>query len=119
MDKTGLILAPGPAGRCDDYRVGGAVVEHGADGVWRMWYYCRDRAFDKDAPPTLGSGRVALATSRDGRAWTRVDGPASLGAVLEPRTDAGAFDSLHLGLTDVTRYDGAWWMWCFGGQIAL
>ena len=109
MNTAGLVLAPGPAGRCDDFRVGGAVVHAGADGQWRMWYYCRDRAFDRDAPPTLGSGRVALATSHDGIHWQRVDGPATAGAVLDPNPDPAAFDSLHVGLTDVTRHDGAWW----------
>ena len=121
MITTGLVLTSGPAGRCDDYRVGGAVVHaggdsHGEGGPWRMWYYCRDRAFDRDAPPTLGSGRVALATSKDGIRWERVTGPATAGAVLDPNPDLTAFDSLHVGLTDVTRHDGAWWMWCFGGD---
>jgi hypothetical protein len=81
-----------------------------------MWYYCRDRAFDPRAPATLGSGRVALATSADGRRWQRVAGPATAGAVLDPAADPAAFDSLHVGLTDVSRHAGAWWMWTFGGD---
>lgn len=118
--NRGLIFAPGPAGRCDDYRVGGAVIERDADGqAWRMWYYCRDAAYDRPAPATLGTGRIATATSTDGIAWTRFDGPLELGAVFIPDADQSRFDCGHVGLTDVTRanVDGTlgWRMWYFGG----
>jgi hypothetical protein len=117
-DRLGLILAPGPDGRCDDYRVGGAIVDHDpVDALWRMWYYCRDRDFA--GPPTLGTGRIAMATSRDGIVWTRLTGPLDKGAVLVPSGNLDDFDSLHIGLTDVTRGAGCWLMWYFGGDHSL
>jgi len=120
MTMDGFVFGPGPAGRCDEYRVGGGVVDYDAlSGLWRLWYYCRDRELHTRAPKTLGSGRVALATSRDGIDWTRCDGPLTHGAVLEPVDDATAFDSLHLALTDVTRGAGEWLMWYFGGDSAV
>ncbi len=119
MQMDGYLLGPGPAGRCDDYRVGGAIVHHDPiGGLWRMWYYCRDRAFDPAAPPTLGSGRIALAVSPDGIRWSRVDGAAGLGAVMGPTGQAGDFDSVHVGLTDITVGAGEWLMWYFGGDAA-
>jgi hypothetical protein len=119
MRMDGFILGAGPAGRCDDFRVGGAVVDHDAIGdLWRMWYYCRDRAFDPRAPGTLGSGRVALATSPDGIAWTRFEGPLDHGAVMQPSGDPEAFDCVHIGLTDVTRGAGEWLLWYFGGDAS-
>lgn len=112
---NGLIFGKGPSGRCDDYRVGGAIVDHDAIGrTWRMWYYCRETGFD--GPPTLGTGRIAHARSDDGIAWHRIDGPLTRGAVFEPSSDPGDFDSLHVGLTDVTRGAGEWLMWYFGGD---
>lgn len=112
---TGLILEAGPVGRCDDFRLGGAVVDHDAiSGAWRMWYYCRDRGFD--GPPTLGTGRIAHARSDDGIHWRRIDGPCALGSVFAPNPDPAAFDSLHIGLTDVSRGAGEWLMWYFGGD---
>jgi hypothetical protein len=111
----GRVFSTGPEGRCDDFRVGGAVVDHDpVSGLWRMWYYCRDAAMA--GPPALGSGRVALATSRDGIGWDRVDGPEERGSVLAPGTAANDFDSLHVGLTDVSRGAGEWLMWYFGGN---
>lgn len=112
---AGLILSPGAAGRCDDHRLGGAVVDHDpVTGVWRMWYYCRDRSFD--GPPTLGTGYVAHARSADGVRWERVDGPLARGAVLAPDDDPAAFDAMHIGVTDVTQGSGGWRMWYFGGD---
>jgi hypothetical protein len=112
--RAGLVLSPGPAGRCDEFRVGGAVVDHDAvSGLWRMWYYCRDH--EMAGPPPLGSGRVALALSDDGVHWRRVDGEAGRGAVFGPSGVAGDFDGLHVGLTDVTRGAGEWLMWVFAG----
>lgn len=118
MDSSGLVFAPGPAGRCDDFRVGGATVDHDAvTGIWRMWYYCRDRSFD--GPPMFGTGRIGLATSLNGIDWERAQGSAGLGSVFAPSEDAADFDSLHLGLTDVSRDAGAWLMWYFGGDREL
>ena len=115
MSQAGLIFGTGPQGRCDDFRVGGAIVDHDAiGGLWRMWYYCRDAAFA--GPPTLGTGRIAHAVSRDGIKWERIEGPLALGAVFAPSADPAAFDSLHVGLTDVTRGAGEWRMWYFGGD---
>jgi hypothetical protein len=110
----GLVLVPGPEGRCDDFRVGGAVVDHDPlSGLWRMWYYCRDR--QAAGPPPLGSGRIALALSSDGIGWTRFDGDAGRGAVFGPSAQPPDFDALHVGLTDVSRGAGEWLMWYFGG----
>ena len=117
-DYPGLVLAPGPTGRCDDYRVGGAAVDRDSvSGAWRMWYYCRDAAYARAAPPTLGSGRVAYATSYDGIVWKRVDGSEELGAILAPASDPTRFDCGHVGLTDVTRDGEGWRMWTFGGDF--
>jgi hypothetical protein len=113
----GFVYGPGPAGRCDEMRVGGGVVDFDAiGGIWRMWCYCRDRELHTIAPKPLGSGRISLATSPDGVAWTRYDGPLTKGAVFEPSDDPEAFDNLHVGLTDVTRGAGEWLMWYFGGD---
>lgn len=114
-DHPGLVLGPGPAGRCDDRRVGGAVVERDGSGQWRMWYYCRDAAYARPAPATLGSGRIALAVSQDGVAWRRIDGSDEAGAVLAPASDPAAFDHGHVGLTDVVRDADGWSMFTFGG----
>ena len=113
----GLVLGPGPEGRCDDYKVGIGTPQFdlGSDR-WLMWYYCRDRAFPKHVAPTLGSGRIALATSRDGKVWDRFVGPLAGGAVIEPTSDAEAFDALHIGNTDVTFAKGHYWLWYFGGN---
>lgn len=116
---SGLILPPGPDGRCDDYRLGGATVDFdggswAGSGRWRMWYYCRDKAFN--GPATLGTGRIALATSPNGIDWPRVDGPLTGGAVMEPSTAPHAFDALHIGITDVLRRDDGWIMAYFGGD---
>lgn len=115
QSSPGMILPPGPHGRCDDYRLGGATVDRDPDsGVWRMWYYCRDRAFA--GPATLGTGRIALATSRNGIDWSRFDGPLTGGAVMEPCADERAFDALHIGITDILRREDRWIMAYFGGN---
>lgn len=112
----GLLLGPGPAGSWDSERVSGPRVQRGDDGLWRMWYYGRDPSFDRAI--NLPTGRIGLATSRDGLAWERVRGPLTLGAVFEPHPDASRFDSSHVGVSDVQRRDGFWWMWYFGGSQA-
>lgn len=114
-DDTGFVLGTGPEGRCDDFRVGGAIVDHDAvSDQWRMWYYCRDTAFG--GPPTLGTGRIAHARSDDGIHWQRIDGACARGAVFAPSDDSAAFDSLHIGLADISRGAGEWLMWYFGGD---
>jgi len=113
---AGLVVGPGPAGRCDDSKVGIGVPRWDSRSRrWLLWYYCRDAAYDPGAPRTLGTGRVALATSRDGLEWARFDGPLGKGAVLEHGVEP-EYDALHLGITDVTYARGQWWMWCFGGN---
>jgi hypothetical protein len=120
MIMDGFVFGPGPEGRCDEMRVGGGVVDYDAVGdQWRLWCYCRDRALHERAPKTLGSGRIALATSPDGVTWTRVEGPLTGGSVFEPSDDPAAFDSLHVGLTDMSRGAGEWLMWYFGGDASL
>jgi len=124
----GLVLEAGPPGRCDDFRLGGATVDHDpATGQWRMWYYCRDRAMAENGgaesegpvpPPTLGTGRVALALSGDGAHWQRFDGPLAGGAVFAPASDPARFDSLHLGISDITATPNGWLMWYFAGDGA-
>ena len=114
------MFGPGPEGRCDELRIGGGIVDHDAiSGEWRLWYYCRDSELHGRAPKTLGSGRIALATSRDGVEWTRRQGPLTGGAVFEPSSDPANFDSLHLAVTDITRGAGQWLMWYFGGDASL
>ncbi len=113
---AGLIIGPGSAGRCDDSKVGIGVPRWDARSTrWLLWYYCRDAAYDPGAPRTLGTGRVALATSRDGLQWARFDGPLGKASVLEHGVEP-EYDALHLGITDVTWARGQWWMWCFGGN---
>jgi len=110
----GLLLGPGPEGSWDSERVSGPRVLRCADGTWRMWYYGRDPGFDREI--NLPTGRVGLATSRDGLAWERVRGPLTLGSVLEPHADTARFDSGHVGVSDVAERDGLYWMWYFGGD---
>ncbi|MAI89121.1 hypothetical protein [Ponticaulis sp.] len=115
MSELGLIFKASEGKRCDSYRLGGAIVDYDAiTSKWRMWYYCRDRGFD--GPPTLGTGYIAHAISDDGVSWTRVEGKEALGSVLAPNPDKSAFDSVHVGLTDITRGAGEWLMWYFGGD---
>ena len=115
MSELGLIFKASTSDRCDNYRVGGAIVDYDAmTSKWRMWYYCRNKGFD--GPPTLGTGYIAHAMPDDGVSWTRVDGSEALGSVLAPNPDKSAFDSVHVGLTDITRGAGEWLMWYFGGD---
>lgn len=115
--NRGFLFGPGPAGRCDDAKVGIGVVRRDPAGEgWWMWYYCRDEAFNPDAPASLGSGYVAVARSSDGLDWRRIDGAGPKGSVLAPSDDPARFDSLHVGVSDVTWHQGQWWMWYFGGD---
>lgn len=114
----GLVLGVGPDGRCDDFRLGGAtVMRDAASGEWRMWYYCRDREFR--GPSTLGTGRIALAVSQDGIGWRRYGGDGALSSVFSPSREKGAFDNLHLGISDMTTGPEGYEMWYFGGSEAL
>ncbi len=111
---AGLILGPGPAGSWDSERVSCPRVLREADGSWRMWYYGRDATFDRDI--NLPTGRVGVAESADGIHWQRVRGPLTMGAVFEPHPDPARFDSGHVGISDIQRRDGLYWMWYLGGK---
>jgi hypothetical protein len=118
VDLTGLVLTKGPAGGWDDLRVAIGVPRFdAANDRYLMWYYGRDRNYRSDAPPTLASGRIGVAQSKDGLAWQRIEGPGPLGSVLDHGARASDFDYLHIGLTDVTRHQDEWWMWTFGGGM--
>lgn len=84
---------------------------------FRMWYYGRDAAFNRDI--RLPSGRIGLARSRDGIHWRRVRGPATRGAVMDPSDDPARFDSGHVGVGDVQRDGSGFEMWYFGGDREL
>ena len=57
MFDNGLSLGPGPAPRCDDFRLGGPVVRRdAAASCWRLWYYCRASGFPDDVAPAFGTG---------------------------------------------------------------
>ena len=113
----GLIFGPGPEGWWDSERVSCPKVMRGEDGVWRMWYYGRDKTFDRKIG--LPTGRVGLATSTDGINWERVRGPGVMGSVLDPHPDPERFDSSHVGVNDVHYENGLYWMWYFGGNQAI
>ena len=115
--RAGLILPPGPAGRCDDRRIGGPVVRWDpTERRWRMWYYGRDATFPKDMAPPFGTGSIATASSTDGLNWTRIQGPLARGAVMVPSNEDAAFDSGHVGTGDVVRHGDEWIMAYFGGN---
>lgn len=110
----GLVLGPGPAGWWDSERVSSPQVMRDDDGVWKMWYYGRDPTFDRAI--NFPAGRSGLAISADGIHWERVRGPLTMGAVLEPHPDRNRFDSGHVGVTNVLKIDGLYWMWYLGGN---
>lgn len=113
----GLVLPPGPMGRCDDDRIGGPVVRWDDDlRLWRMWYYARDRSFPAQIAPAFGSGSLALAHSKDGFAWERIEGPEAKGAVMTPSAAPNAFDSTHVATGDVLRHEGEWLLAYHGGN---
>jgi hypothetical protein len=113
---TGLVFTNGPAGRCDDKRVGDPVVRWvESAGKWYMWYYCRDEAFPKAAPAEIGTGRIALAISHDEKKWERYEGKGFGGSIMEPSTNPDDFDSLHIAVSDIIVHKSSFWMWYFGG----
>jgi hypothetical protein len=91
----------------DSGAVSGAVVRRFvADNSerWIMWYGGRPEmwAGADRAPPGLCDAYVGIATSDDGRQWTRLAGPRDRGAILEPNADDWWwFDTAHISLTDV------------------
>lgn len=110
-----LALNPDPAA-WDSLTVSCPRVLRVGSRDFRMWYYGRDAAFDPEI--RLPSGRIGLARSRDGIHWTRVRGPATRGAVMDPATDPSRFDSTHVGVGDVQRDGDGYEMWYFGGDRA-
>lgn len=114
LGGPGKLLGPGADGRWDSERVSSPCVVRGQDGTWRMWYYGRDKTFSRAI--TLPTGRVGLATSKDGLAWTRVDGPETMGSVFGPSNDEARFDAAHVGVSYVEQRGGVYWMWYFGGR---
>jgi len=114
---AGFLFNTGPDGRCDDAKVGGAMMRwNPVLNKYCIWYYGRSKDFPKDMAPALGSGSIALMTSDDGRDWTRVEGPLMGGAVMVPSDDPSAFDSVHLGTGDITFENGLWHHWYYGGD---
>jgi predicted GH43/DUF377 family glycosyl hydrolase len=117
MFEKGLVLGVSSQPRCDDFRLGGAVVRWDEQvSCWRMWYYCRSSGFPAGMAPAFGTGTIATALSQDGISWQRVDGPLQGGAVMGPCLDANAFDSTHVATGDVIWQDGRWLMVYFGGS---
>jgi hypothetical protein len=112
-DQPGLLLSLGPQGAWDSAQVSCPRILRLAPDDWRLWYYGRDPDFDPLV--RLPTGRIGLATSRDGLNWQRVRGPGALGSVLAPSPDPAAFDSAHVGLGDVHPAGSGFDMWYFGG----
>jgi predicted GH43/DUF377 family glycosyl hydrolase len=114
VTDPGLIFGPGPEGWWDSLSVSSPQVLREEDGAWKMWYYGRDRHWNR---AIAGSdGRTGLAISADGVHWERVRGPLTMGAVLEPSTNPERFDTSHVGATCVLKLDGLYWMWYLGGD---
>jgi hypothetical protein len=115
--QPGFLFNTGAAGRCDDYKVGGAMMRwNPVLNKFCIWYYGRSTDFPEGMAPALGSGSVALTTSDDGLNWERYDGPLKGGAVMAPNVDPNAFDSVHLGTGDIEWRDGQWHMWYYAGD---
>jgi predicted GH43/DUF377 family glycosyl hydrolase len=115
--NPGLVLGPGPEGWWDSERCSSPQVLREADGSWKMWYYGRDPGFDRQI--NFPAGRSGLATSADGITWERARGPLTMGAVIEPSPDPSRFDSGHVGVTNVQKFDDLYWMWYLGGDQSL
>lgn len=107
-DDAGLVLDRGEPGDWDDAGVRGPTVSwDGEAGLYRMWYAGSDGQV----------WRIGMATSEDGRAWTRhADDEGRPVAVLEPRLDVPAFDEDGVFDPDVVWDEdrGVWRMWYQG-----
>ncbi len=115
--QPGFLFNTGPAGRCDDAKVGGAMMRwNPVLEKFCIWYYGRSQDFPAGMAPALGTGSIALMTSDDGLAWDRYDGPLKGGAVMVADENADAFDSVHLGTGDIQWRDGLWHHWYYGGD---
>ncbi|CAI5988659.1 unnamed protein product [Closterium sp. NIES-65] len=111
-----LVVRTGPEQAA---RVGGKA--------WRMYYHGRDTeewGMGVGAQPGTPFGRVGLAVSSDGITWERYPGPLPGGAVFDPSDDPSAFDSVHVGCSDVLLLpDGTWLLLyyavaCMWGAVA-
>jgi hypothetical protein len=109
----GLVLGPSAEG-WDSAQLAGPRVLREADGSWRMWYSGREGTFP--AVTDWPTGRIGLATSRDGFNWQRVQGPGTLGSLLDPTVDPDRFDTGHLAAGGVSREGDRYVLWYFGGR---
>lgn len=117
VGQPGFLFNTGPAGRCDDAKVGGAMMRwNPALEKFCIWYYGRSQDFPPGLAPALGTGSIAMMTSDDGLNWELYDGPLKGGAVMVANEDPGTFDSLHLGTGDMEWRDGLWHHWYYGGN---
>lgn len=113
--EIGKLFGHGPRGWWDSYQVSGPHVIQDSKDSWTMWYYGHDVAFDPMVQ--LPTGRVGVARSKDGINWERVRGPLTLGSVFEPvHPNEDRFDNAHVGISDVYRKNGLFWMWYVGGD---
>jgi len=108
---SGRVLTPGSSGdgwwdgRCAAMPI---VLPPTTTRVkWKCFYYGRPAdKWNADLPAFLPTGISGLAESDDGLNWSRVAGPLEAGAILRPSDDPGAFDHVHLGMTDVFPLPG-------------
>lgn len=115
--QPGFLFNTGPVGRCDEAKVGGAMMRwNPALEKFCIWYYGRSRDFPEGQAPALGTGSIALMTSDDGLNWELYDGPLKGGAVMVANPNPNAFDSLHLGTGDIEWRNGNWHHWYYGGN---
>ncbi|KAH7295794.1 hypothetical protein KP509_27G066200 [Ceratopteris richardii] len=85
-----------------------------------MYYYgrCSHSWHSGVNPALLSSGRIGVACSQNGMNWIRTPGPLPDGAVMDPRDGVdSAFDSVHVGCSDVIFHDNMWWMFYFAGSL--
>jgi hypothetical protein len=107
------VLDAGAPGAFDAARVAGPVVRREADGSWRLWY---TGSAAGDGTADGRTGRIGLARSADGRAWTRVPGEGFGGAILEPTPDPDRFDTGHIAVSDVAGDASRLVLWYVGGR---
>ena len=97
--SPGVVLGPGAAGEFDALGVLSPSLVGLAGGGWRMYYEGKDET----------TGRIGLAASADGVAWTRE------GSVLD-RGAAGAWDDAWVAAPSVVFDGTTWHMWYAGGD---
>jgi hypothetical protein len=107
------VLDAGPAGAFDAARVAGPMVRQEPDGSWRLWY---TGSAAGEGTADGRTGRVGLARSADGLAWTRVPGEGTGGAILEPTVDPDRFDTGHIAVSDLAGDGDRLVLWYVGGR---